>query len=69
MTREARGADFPASGPAYFRFAFRRRSGACVKADAAMDFIVLDEAGSASTLLALRATDFEVRSFLVMVIS
>jgi hypothetical protein len=52
----------------YFRFPFLR-SGACVNADAAMDLIALVEAGSASTLLAFRATDFEVCSFLAMVIS
>ena len=47
----------------YLRFF---RSGAWVKAEAAMDFIALVDFGSASTLAAFVATDFEVRSFLDM---
>lgn len=46
----------------YF-FLFFLLSAACVSADAATDFTVLDDLGSFNNLAALEATDFEVFSF------
>jgi hypothetical protein len=41
--------------------------GACVSADAATDFIALEELGLASIFPAFEATDFDVRSLILFI--
>jgi hypothetical protein len=54
----------PQPGPAvYLFFLF----GACVSADAATDFIALEELGLASIFPAFEATDFDVRSLILFI--